>query len=440
MMKNTRMIFALMATLICCAFFPACEMREQMPWDEVDCPDGVNVRFVNDSAIPQHLKEMVYTPPIGYRRVGAASAKLVIIPFEFKDEWPHNTAVTESLIREHFFAPGTGSVRDYFMENSWGQFSLEEGVIAPVVTLKHNPSHYGEGQKNGDWTRSPALHQELCERAVVNWRVFDTDGDGIVRNEEVQVCFMSSKGELGAKRMSSPKVSTHFGNIEIAKQHFVFFDCKRNDDPNKAEAAIAYNLPTIWHELCHGLFDVPDRYDRYCGSGATGQYDIMSDNCGRLHMNIFDKMKLGWIRPHIISSVGVRPDNQRTCFTFPAIERLPAALVFYNELSPYEYWIIENRHKEASRFGFDDDLPESGLAVWWVDATTNNVHLVDAGQPSKRPQDYVYSAGQPYTGALFQAESCIQGDVGEVLVGQDALPRFMIKGVSTVGRTMSCEL
>src|SRR5205823_5480483 len=113
----------------------------------------------------------------------------------------------------------------------------------------------------------------------------------IISRHEAQICFMLADDGAGAERPAFVNISTQTGEYRISC-NFVFFSCKRDDNPTKGTDDIAYNYSSIWHELCHGMFGLPDRYKDACGSGKTGQYDLMSDNCTRLHMTIFDKMKI----------------------------------------------------------------------------------------------------------------------------------------------------
>jgi hypothetical protein len=67
-----------------------------------------------------------------------------------------------------------------------------------------------------------------------------------------------------------------------------------------------------------------------------------------------------------------------------------------------EYWLVENRHRESSARNFDRDIPESGLAIWWVNETANTVSLVDARNNDVRPNTFTYSAHDSQVGALFK--------------------------------------
>ena len=81
--------------------------------------------------MPASIKTQIYAAPATYTAVGTpnynANLPLIIIPIQFSTEFPRNVTVTTEVIRENFFTTGTGSIRDYFSENSWGQFNIREG-------------------------------------------------------------------------------------------------------------------------------------------------------------------------------------------------------------------------------------------------------------------------------------------------------------------------
>lgn len=195
-------------------------------------------------------------------------------------------------------------------------------------------------------------------------------------------------------------------------------------------SSTSFHVPSHIHELAHALFGMPDRYDSACGSGMTGKFDLMSYTCGWVHMNIFDKMKIGWIQPSIIT-----PQNltENACFAFPSANLYPEALVLYDPiLAPDEFWIIENKHKSSANYGFDNGLIESGLAVWWSNLNTDEVRLVDFNQPDQLPQLYE-SQG---SGALFKYKTGQSAGNKYTLSSSDGTPLFSLHSISQPGATM----
>jgi hypothetical protein len=167
----------------------------------------------------------------------------------------------------------------------------------------------------------------------------------------------------------------------------------------------------------------------------------MSDNCSWRHMNMYDKMKIGWIRPRVLVKPSQRNDRARHCYTFPNSETNPAALILWDQNQPNEYWIVENRYKPGSARNFERDLPESGLAIWWVNEATDSVSIVDARDLSMRPQNILYIAGTDQRGVLFKNRSGrmdIAYDM-QFLRSSYNSTEFAIRAASPEGATMYAE-
>jgi M6 family metalloprotease-like protein len=422
----------------------SCRKPDQAGPNDNWCTSGINVLTVNDDNVPASVKSQIYAAPASYTGVGNpnynSNLPIIIIPYRFSSVFPFNSTVTTEVIRANFFTTGTGSVRDYFSENSWGQYNIQEGFIANGVMLSQDTVFYAVGQPGRDWTRNPMLARDICQNSNVNWAAIDANHDGTISRNEAQICFMLAAGGGGANRPSTVTISTQTRSYTI-NGSFVYFDCKRNADPTKGTDDIRYNYSTIWHEMSHGMFGLPDRYTDYCGSGRTGQFDLMSDNCSWKHMSIYDKMKIGWIRPRILVKPSQRADQQPHCFTFPNTETTPAALILWDNNQPNEYWIVENRHKGSSARSFERDLPESGLAIWWVNEATDALSLVDAHDPSLRPQTILYSATADQRGTLFKNRTGTRDSTFNIQFLRSSVnfTQLAIRAPSPEGATMYAE-
>ena len=68
----------------------------------------------------------------------------------------------------------------------------------------------------------------------------------------------------------------------------VYIGTKRANDPTYATDPFRITS-SICHELGHAFFNLPDRYLNFCGTGRTGQYDMMSNNCSWEHFTLHDQ-------------------------------------------------------------------------------------------------------------------------------------------------------
>lgn len=477
----------LLAAAFCMSAGLTCDPDQVNP-GETFCSGGTDVRTIDDSGIPADIKNSIYYDPgpiiskhmpgnPSQANPGFPSGKVVVIPFETPD-FPRNTAITGGYLFNIFFASGqlSGiSVTQYFLENSWGDFLVTSGGVADWVTLTKNLSSYVGFEGDDD------LPRDVLAKANINWSALDANNDKTIAPAEAQIVFVVANGYSAATRgfadypadwkitdprppgMSSLQVKTPSGTFNF-KPAVVYIGVKTADDPNFDTDAIRIHS-SICHELCHAFFNLVDRYAGPCGTGGTGQYDIMSDNCAWRHMNIHDKMKIGWIQPRIVAG------HVGECLAFPASESVPAALVLLDPLkdplSAQEYWIVENRHKpssdcdgcvlnlpeflgfDAAQVGiFDRDLPESGLAVWWVSEGTwyeghDDVRLVDASLPAQDPDGTtdIFGSDPGYNsqgaGALYKRDDA---DPEKVLFdGQGQWNLLFFRGVSDIGPTMYAE-
>lgn len=336
--------------------------------------------------------------------------RMAIIRYETAD-FPWNPEVTETVVHTEMFGSGVGSIHDFFFENSYGQFNLQNGGISEIVSFDAETADFGDGaigdpQVGNDWTRNPELARLLCEWSGLDWDALDANDDHVISSREVQICFLASIGGGGACRPNTVSIVANDVTYTIA-QRFVFFDClPENDMREVTQGNIRYNHGAILHELAHGIFWLPDRYTSFCGTGLTGQFDLMSNNCaGPFHFNIHDKMKIGWVRPKILNAIGTHSRPPTQCYSFPASETTPAGLILINtRRTTNEYWMVENRYAPASSQTWDRGLPESGMCIWHVRVVPgghDEVRLVDASRPDLDPLLYQDQA----VGALYKQRS-----------------------------------
>lgn len=419
----------------------SCGPPDQVAPGENYCSSGQSVLNIDDSNVSQEVKNKIYNPHSGsfIVRKGTANynaqGRVVIIPITFTD-LPMNNALSMDTLVQNFFSTGTGSVRDYFAENSWGEYPIRNAGVSTWTALGNTMASFGVGQTGNDWTRNPNVARTACQNSNINWANVDVNGDRNITRSEALICFLVPAGGGGACRPSSISITYNGQNYNISNS-FVFFDCKRDDDLTKGTNDIRYNYSTIWHEMAHGLFSLPDRYQNgTCGTGPAGQYDIMSDNCSKRHMSIYDKMRIGWISPKVLLPANQRIGGERKCYNFPPVEQTPAALVLFSPANPDEFWIVENKNKSASARNFEADLPESGLAIWWARTNDDNSPtLIQFNDPTKIPTEY----NNPAAGALFKYNASQPANAGPLLFTSDNKFPFMVRAISPQTPGMNAE-
>jgi M6 family metalloprotease-like protein len=317
----------------------------------------------------------------------------------YQPEYYHDMLFSLQSFRDPFSQSGlTGSMRDYYRENSYGQFDLD-GVVASWNTVSQPYRHYAnnDGIPNtsddhgfgGGANNVSAFIREAIELADpgLDFSEFDTDGDGFV-----DAFFVVHAGP-GAEELFTTKPNDHFDYF-WSHQSAVYY--QTNDGVVVGRYTMEPQNGTIGvfcHEYGHVL-GLPDLYDTGRSSEGIGEWGLMAsggwcfapgDQLGTkpAHFSAWSKMKLGWLQPVDIRA-GVR--NMR----LPPLAREAAAVKVWNDvmstetIGPTEYFLLENRQNVL----FDAGLtrrqvelgkpPANGLIIYHVnEAKSSNDNELD---------------------------------------------------------------
>ena len=276
----------------------------------------------------------------------------------------------------------TGSVRDYFTENSHNLFTPVFDVIGPV-TLERKMAYYGRDIiKNGQRIDDMAPEQALLDACrlldeEVDFSVYDKDGDGLV-----DLCIFFFAGTDQAEGGPADAIWSHHWNIQDAldpeTRDALFDEVKLGAYFCSAELGGAtgdhpMGIGISCHEMAHAL-GLPDFYDVNGGLDgyAGGLYDFslmcrgLYNNEGRTppYLNTLERYLLGWIPdiPELPGSgeVMLGPVQLNQAY------RIPTA-------TEGEFFLVESRNGT----GWDAPLPE-GMLVYHVDRSERPVGEVPA--------------------------------------------------------------
>jgi M6 family metalloprotease-like protein len=366
------------------------------------CASGTTVWTLNDSAVSASLKTQILGTPgqiISTASASFPSGKLVVIRAALQDA-PINPAADTAYINSIFFGTvaGVKNIKGYFNINSYGNFSVTSGSVPPWLTLSKKITDYSPGIEG-----NATFLQDVLKNANVNWSSLDANGDKTINIPEAQIVILvpnalPGSGFASTRVVNAGSVATPTGTFTFNNRRIIifslksFFDPQYNINPIRALAAVA-------HELGHAFFNLPDRYGANTG---TGEYDMMgSGNSSTwVHFTMHDKIKIGWIKPKIVQG------HLGQCLEFVPSEWGANALILVPATSflgsPLEYWVVENRNKAYDSGGYDDDLPDKGLAIWYTSVGTysnghDDVRLVDFSKPTQNPLNY----NNPGSNALF---------------------------------------
>ena len=365
------------------------------------CSTGAASWTIDDSAVPATLKNQIIGSPgkiIGPGNANFPSGKLVVIRAALQDA-PVNSAADTNYINSIFFGTvaGVKNIKGYFTTNSYGHFNVTSGAVPNWFTLSKKITDYTNGIEG-----NPTFLQDVLKAANVNWSTLDANGDKTISVSEAQIVILvpnalPGSGFASTRGVTAGSVATPSGTFNFGSRPIVIFSLKATADPQFNINPIRA-LPGVAHELGHAFFNFPDRYGPNTG---TGEYDMMGSASSStwVHYTMHDKIKLGWITPKFIQG------HLGQCLEFVPSEWASNAVVLVPITSflgnPLEYWIVENRNKAFDSGGYDDNLPDKGLAIWYVSVGTffgfDDVRLVDFSKPTQDPDLY----NNPGSNALF---------------------------------------
>lgn len=309
--------------------------------------------------------------------------KLICILMGFQDKaFTKSREAFNNLFNQVGYSVGnaTGSVKDYYLENSWGQFNLTVDVFGPY-TASRNMSYYGGNNYNGNDSNPRALITEAVNAAdaAANFANYDNDGDGKV--DGVYVIYAGYGEEAGG---GSNCIWAHAWNISTVYKDGVSisrYSCSAELRGNSGSTITAIGV--ICHEFGHVL-GAPDYYDTNYATGGqftgTGKWDMMAsgswNNNGDTpaHHNAYTKVKIyGWANATVLNSAqNVSVKNVENNKSFYQI----------NSTTSGEYWLIENRQP----VGFNASNPGHGLLIYHVSkdiATASSQNNVNDTYPQK---------------------------------------------------------
>ena len=278
----------------------------------------------------------------------------------------------DNLLNQRGYSHGgaTGSVADFYYENSRGRYLPVFDVYGPV-DLPENMAYYGANDSDG-WDVRPeiALKQaaELLD-AEVDFSIYDSDGDGYV-----DMTLMYYAGYNEAERGPEDSIWPHQSNVRSRRYKFdgVYLSkyfCTSELQGNRG--ATMCGPGTTCHEFAHSL-GLPDMYDTdYSDNGKAGgtyTYDVMADgvynNNGNTppYFNAEELLMLGWL-----DSLRTLPASGS--FTIPEFSSEEPVAYRSPSSTDGEYFVYECRG--SSRW--DAHIPAPGVIVYHIDKSSRRI-------------------------------------------------------------------
>lgn len=385
--------------------------------------------------------------------MGEQKAIVILVNFSktaFSMEDP-NDFYTRHLNEEGFSDyGGTGSARDFFVDNSYGQFLPTFDVYGPV-TLNHPFSYYGA---NDSWNNDKRAHEMVIDACQllddeIDFSQYDRNGDGVIDNVYIYYAGYGEADGGGSSTIwphsydimyADPTTEYYFDGVQL--NHYA---CSNEVDNYSNEPT---GIGTFTHEFSH-VMGLPDLYATdNSGAFTPGEWNILdvgsynNNSCTPPNYSSFERYALGWMEPEVLSECGDY-----------ILEPLPLSNKAYliQTEKENEYFLLENRQ----HIGNDRFIPGHGMLVWHVDFfqqiwdynTVNNsskhqyVDLVEAD--NKRSEktragdafpgtDGITSFGEATTPALLSWEGVWPGiDIENIAESDEGVVSFSVVRTNT---------
>ena len=353
-------------------------------------------RMINDASLRRSRANRLRRQSSSVTDKADGVRRIPVVLIEFSDvRFRINNPVQsfDALLNQYGYngyggAGATGSVRDYYLDNSHGAFEPVFDVFGPV--LLNNPiKYYGEPVKNSDGSvkkedKQPELAlYDACLKIddIVDFSRYDYNSDGLVD----MILFYYAGGSQ-AEGWPSDNIWPHSWSIQSSSVSSEVrthkFDGKKLSDyfctaelkGNTSDYTMCSIGPTC-HELGHSL-GLPDFYDTdYQENGENGGLYIFSamssgsyndDSRTPPYFNSEERIMLGWMDESDVKYVEAG-DN-----TLPFIDQNIALRTDASVQG--EYFLYEKRGGEGNKW--DKPLPE-GMVVYHVDKSQS--HYVVGG-------------------------------------------------------------
>jgi M6 family metalloprotease-like protein len=301
--------------------------------------------------------------------VDTVHALLILVDFTDQPYTGGVVAATPADFDSVLFSQGhlnpTGSMTEFYLENSYGKFFVY-GDVYGWYTLPQTYAYYVDGQKG--FGTYPQNAQGMVHDAIIaadpdiDYSIYDSNNDG-----EVDGLFVIHSGPGYEETGNVDDVHSHQWSIY---PHQLYLDgVTENTYSMEPEERINTSSITDIGVFCHEyghVLGLPDLYDvdyTPATSAGLGDWSLMAsgswNNTGRqpAHMDAWSKSYVGFVDP-------INVTTNLTDVELPAIESEPVVYrLWANGSMGNEYFLVANRQRK----GFDTPLPGSGLLIYHVD-------------------------------------------------------------------------
>ena len=364
-----------------------------------------------DSSKREEWRQNVYSPGITQNRAPAIAQavgsrtiipRVLVIMTNFSNfELVSTKADVDSMFNGRNWTKdgATGSVRQYFYDQSMGAYDPQFDIVGPV-TLDSAYAYYGSGC---DKTARPGyMVLEACAKvdSEVDFSLYDSNNDGKV--DLVYILFAGfGENDPPASRTLVPVVCDlpwpHFWNVVTAGtgQNSRIFDGKyiyEYEISNELDGRVSTDahkviagIGVMCHEFGHAL-GLPDLYNYSHNEKTVGMWDIMDYGPYNNNMHTppsysaYERFFMGWLTPTLITdSDNLQLEHIATSNKAYLISESDTHNFDGVHPDPSTFYLLENRQ----RTGWDCAVPGPGMLL-----TKINNPAARWSSMNKNPNDF----------------------------------------------------
>ena len=406
----------------------------------------------------------------GVERLLAPRGPVILVSYPDKAFSNDNEGMTEWAMGDNYTYNGaTGSIHQYFYDQSWGQYDLQIDVYGPVTVSKELEYYGKDSGGEGNDQHPDELIVEACKLAHdslgADFSQYDSNGDGYV---DWVVILYAGKGQADGGTANT--IWPHQYDLSRTQKAFTL-DGKKVDhycclNEIDGQTNKRCGIGTFCHEFSH-VMGLPDLYstDQYATHKTMGMWDIMDygpyNNGGNTPpaYSAYERWWMGWIEPTLLNSassvvLGNLSDAGSACYMTAngnAISNIISP-------SPNVFYMLENRQQ----LGWDYYIPGHGMLItkvnyrynWWYGNSVNNtasnmgVDLLEADGSapsysiSNRNNGYFGKQGDAYPSGSDSFTTVTNYQVTDI-TEEDGLITFKVNGggeeINLGVKNVNCE-
>ncbi len=277
----------------------------------------------------------------------------------------------------------SGSARQYFIDQSMGQYQPQFDVVGPY-TVSNKMSYYGANNYYGSDSRPNEMVAEACRLASadgIDFSQYDNNGDGAV--DFVYVIYAGfGEADGGGSSTIWPHSSDirYYQDVRVNGKQVGKYAC----GSEMSNISKYYDgIGTFCHEFSHVL-GLPDLYATNNATHKTlGSWDILDagpyNNDGNTPpaYSAYERFFMGWLTPKVLNSpMHISLEELQKSNKAYIITSTGESNLIGNDPYPTEFFILENRQQKA----WDEYLPGHGLLITkvqysasrWAQNSVNN--------------------------------------------------------------------